>query len=1043
MHDPFCPGQRIRLLRKVFRHAVVLVASATLSITASSQMETARVSGQITDPSGRIVQKAGVKIINLATGVISEITSNDEGIYSIVGLIPGRYRMTIHKDGFREVVLDGLVLNVQDVVNQNFRLDVGSVAESVTVEASAININTTDAAVSTVVDRQFAENLPMNGRSFNTLLQLTPGVVIAPIKSNATTGQFSISGQRSDANNFLVDGVSANFGISPTLGISATGTGGSQAFSALGGTSSLVSVEALQEFRLETSTYAPEFGRNPGGQVILNTRSGTREFHGGLYEYFRNDVMDANDWFAKQAGNPRAPERHNDFGGFLGGPIWKDKTFFFFSYEGARLRLPKTEVEQVPSDDIRTSPTTPAQLLPFLNAYPLPNGPVSPGDFTAQFTGSFSNSATLNATSIRVDHTFSGRFSIFGRYNDAPSQTVSRTNNLSELDTATVNTRTLTLGATVLLNNMVSNTFRGNYSTQHSDLKAALDSFGGAVALDPRLLIGSLPAANSTGVFATFDTGFLFTGPNARNRTTQLNFLDDLAVTVGTHQLKFGADYRAIFLDANPPHQFLVFEANTVQDFLSTGTASLSASTLVPGRILAQSLSLYGQDTWKITPRLALTYGLRWELAPAPSGRGNTSLASWINVNNPLVIALAPSGAPLWKTTYDNLSPRIGLAYALTGKADFVLRVGWGLYYDLGVGSSADLTSTFPNSAGQFIPSVSLPVTDVTPFLPVISLQPPFSNIEAFSPNLKLPRSYQWNVAIEKSFAGQQAISATYLGQAGRDLLRQQAFFQPNPSILGDFLLTKNDAFSNYDALQVQYRRPLAARLQMLLNYSWSHSLDNASNDVVAALSESVISAARDYASSDFDVRHSFSGALTYDVPAAARSGLISLLSRGWSVDTVIVARTGFPFNGLILLASPDPTGIAASRPDLVPGQPFFIQNAAAGGGKSLNSAAFSIPATIRQGTEGRNDIPGFGLTQVDLSVGRKFSLTERLKLQFRADAFNLFNHPNFTNPPAFVEFGPAELQSIEMLNQGLQGLNPLFQEGGPRSLQLSLKLFF
>jgi len=298
-------------------------------------------------------------------------------------------------------------------------------------------------------------------------------------------------------------------------------------------------------------------------------------------------------------------------------------------------------------------------------------------------------------------------------------------------------------------------------------------------------------------------------------------------------------------------------------------------------------------------------------------------------------------------------------------------------------------------------------------------------------------------LALEKSFGAKQSFSATYVGQAGRDLLRQGAVFQPNPNFQGDFLVSTNEARSNYNALQLQYRRPLSARLQAILNYTWSHSLDNASNDVIAGLSNTVVSAANDYASSDFDVRHSFSGAITYDVPSAAKSSPLAYVTRNWSVDSVIVARTGFPFNAVNFITSPDPSGYAPARPDLVPGQPFWTSDAAAPGGKILNANAFSTPSTVRQGTEGRNDISGFGLTEVDLSIARRFSIIERFSLQFRADAFNVLNHPNFTNPLGYFQAGSIYLQSNQMLNQGLGGLNALFQQGGPRSLQLSLKLSF
>jgi hypothetical protein len=413
-------------------------------------------------------------------------------------------------------------------------------------------------------------------------------------------------------------------------------------------------------------------------------------------------------------------------------------------------------------------------------------------------------------------------------------------------------------------------------------------------------------------------------------------------------------------------------------------------------------------------------------------------------VGDPAQIALAPSGTSLWKTTYGNFAPRVGLAYQLTQNGDFVVRAGWGLFHDLGLGQAASLTSSFPNSFAAFNSSASVPVTNASQYLPPVSLQPPFPDaISAFAPNLKLPRSQEWNVALEKSFNRSQVISATYVGQSGVDLLRQSAMFQPNPDFTGEFLLTQNDARSKYDALQLQYRRPLASRLQALMNYTWSHSRDNASSDVVAGISNTVISAATDYSSSEFDVRHSFSGAVTFAVPSFAKSGILSLITKDWSLDTVVVVRSGFPFNALVFATSPDPEGFAPTRPDRVAGQPSWVRDTSAPGEKILNVNAFSIPGAIRQGTEGRNDIPGFGLTQVDLSLARKFAIGDRLSLQFRADAFNLVNHPNFTNPQGFIEFGPSQLKSSQVLSAGLGGLNPLFQQGGPRSLQLSLRLTF
>ena len=1052
---------------------LLLIVFLALKI-ASAQSTNGVISGIVFDPGGKAIPGSEILIVNDGTGVSYPGATNSEGIYAIPNLPPGPYRIQVSKQGFKTLIKPDIVLHVQDALAINFTLPLGAASEVVTVEGGAPLINTENAAVGTVIDRNFVESLPLNGRSFNTLLQLTPGVVVASISNSNgfQYGQFSIAGQRTDTNGFSVDGVSANFGAGPTAAMGQSGTGTAQAFSALGGTSSLVSVDALQEFRIETSSFAPEFGRSPGGQVILTTRSGTNEFHGAVFDYFRNTVMDANNWFNDEAlpQLPKAPEHHNDFGAVVGGPIWKDKTFFFASYEGARLDVPSTKVITVPYLSSDTAPCSPSPAIaPLLEAYPKPNGPVSSASCEGQFTGSFANKATLDAGSLRIDHVLNERFSVFGRYNDAPSQLKNRSDSLSEVDTTITNTQTLTVGVNMTLSSRLFNTLRGNYSTQRAGLSQGLDSFGGATPPNPSVLFGSLPPAQTAAFFLPLDnTQQYFAGPNADNQTKQLNFVDDLSFTLDAHQLRFGEDYRAIFLDNVPYKNQFTYIALSVENLIATEQMLLfSAQTELPARTLSQSTSLYAQDTWKASRKLVLTYGVRWELSPAPEGLGSTTLASWFNVGNPSAIALAPAGTSLWHTTYGNFAPRLGIAYSLDQPGTAVLRAGAGVFYDLGVGESANLAADFPNGASAVYLNQPFPVANIESLVPTVSSLPPYpaSNTEGFDPNLKLPRSFQWNVALEKSFRGRQTISATYVGQAGRNLLRQEALYQPNPNFSGSFELTGNNAWSNYNAFQLQYRRPLTSRVQALLNYTYSHSLDNASNDVIAGLSNTVISATNDYSSSDFDVRHSFSGALTFAVPSVGKSGVLARLTRDWSLDTVIVARTGFPFNPLV--SAPSSLGASDIRPDVVTGQPFYVYGVQCAqifgtvsqggngtleagqpcpGGMGLNPAAFDSNTPVaenRQGTLGRNAIPGFGLTQVDLSSGRKFSITERLKVQFRADAFNLMNHPNFTNPGGYLSGGPPQLLSRETLNTGLGGLSPIFQEGGPRSLQLSLRIAF
>jgi hypothetical protein len=1022
-------------LRSIFYCSLLFLFAVPLSV---AQSPVGTISGIVMDSSGGAIAGAEVLAVNDATRMQYPGKTNQEGIYLVSNLPPGPYRIQVSKTGFKTIIKPDIALNVQDALALNFTLPLGAISEIVTVEGGAPLVNTESASVGTVIDRKFVESLPLNGRSFNTLLLLTPGVVIAPSSSDSP-GQFSVAGQRTDANNFTVDGASANFGVGSGGFLGNTGSGSTQSFSALGGTSSLVSVDALQEFRVETSSFAPEYGRAPGGQVVLVTRSGTNDFHGEVFDYFRNTVMDANDWFANQAGNPRAAEHHNDFGGVFGGPIWKNRTFVFFSYEGARLDVPQTAEIQVPSSYARQS--APRLLAPILAAYPMPNDVTAiPGVFTNSFTGTYSNRATLNATSIRIDHALTSRFLIFARYNDAPSSTHQRTDNLADVNTLETNTRTLTLGLNMMLKSGLSNSVRGNYSTQSVNSIYQMDSFGGAAPLAPSVLLGPLRQSDSLGYFALSDATDFFIGPYTRNKATQFNFTDDLSASAGLHGLKFGGDYRAIFLDQGVYHNGLYYYGPTVSDFLRTGAVSLSSGTNKRSQILTQAMSLYAQDIWKLKPRLRLTYGLRWELNPAPSPRHGTFLASWTNIDNPAKLALAPFGTPVYATTYGNVAPRIGMAVRLDQKGTIVVRAGGGLYYDLGTGAAASIGAFFPNSSDEFTMNLAFPVSDPSVYVPPTSVAPPYGLVQAMDPKLRLPRSYQWNVALEKSFAG-QVVSASYVGQAGRSLLRNEAFYQPNANFASAFEVNVNSARSNYSGLQLQYRRPLSHSVQILANYTFSHSLDNASNDVVESTPGVIISGASDYASSQFDVRQSFSSALSINLPAVGKGLWVSGITKDWSLQSVIVARTGFPFNAAIYGSSPG--GYAASRPDLVPGQPVWIKTASAGGGRSLNPAAFSIPATTRQGTEGRDDIPGFGLTQMDLSLGRLFPIHERSKLQLRVDVFNLLNHPNFANPIGLIQFGPSYFQSSQMLNNGLGGLNPLFQQGGPRSMQLSAKISF
>ncbi len=1061
--------------------AVVLLPSASYA-----QSPSATVTGEVTDQQGRAVPGATIIFTNLNTNIQFKTQTNGEGIYRLVSLQPGVYRANVSKDGFKSIVKGDIELHVQDQLSINFSLQVGSVTESITVEGGAPLINTESAAVSTVVDRQFAENLPMNGRSFQTLIQLTPGVVItAPTAFDS--GQFSVNGQRAASNYWMVDGVSANAGASPTTPPGDRSAGSAPSLSVLGGTNSLVSVDAMQEFRILTSTYAPEFGRLPGGQISIVTRSGTNQFHGTVFDFLRNDKLDANDWFANSNGLPRPQERQNDFGGALGGPILKNRTFFFFSYEGLRLRLPQVALSTVPCDSTCTvfgnarAMAVPA-LQPYLNAYPLPNGPevLSGGNPTgaARFNASFSNPASLDAYSLRVDHKLTSRLTLFARYNYSPSSLTTRgfsSNALSSFVPASTTVHTGTAGVTWAISPTIADDFRFNYTHTDASSEQILDNFGGAVPLASAPFPSPFTSQDSSYVITPFSLqkSVLATGRRLANLQQQINIVDTLSVQRGTHSLKFGVDFRRLTPSYKQPAYFAQVAFRNVTSFENGNAFFVFLRAANNATLLFRNLGAFAQDTWKVNSRLTLTYGLRWDVDFAPStvnGPGFLAITG-LDFNNLSSLALAPTGTPLFRTPY-GVAPRFGVAYQLFQNHSWqtVLRSGVGVFYDLATTElGTNISDSYPFGARKTARgSFTFPLDSATgapPPITVAQLASPSATLGAVDPNLKLPYTIQWNTALEQALGKQQTVSASYIGSIGRRLLQTTNLVAPNASF-GNANIISNSATSDYHALQIQFQRRLSRGVQALASYTWSHSIDSASSGSNAQSNNLVpgLAANANRGSSDFDIRSAFSAAITYDLPAPSGNAFTTAILRGWSVETVIQARSAPPvdllsFNAFLLNGA-----VAAVRPNVVPGQPFYLFGAqcasvlqasgdlAAGqgcpGGKAFNPGAFTNPPAGQQGTLGRNALRGFGATQCDLAIHRAFPIHESLQLQFRAEMFNVLNHPNFGPPsPPFFDL-PGSRVSSQMLGraQGAitgSGLNALYALGGPRSIQLALRLTF
>jgi hypothetical protein len=527
--------------------------------------------------------------------------------------------------------------------------------------------------------------------------------------------------------------------------------------------------------------------------------------------------------------------------------------------------------------------------------------------------------------------------------------------------------------------------------------------------------------------------------------------VDYLSIIAASHQLKFGIDYRRLSPTFDPRKYDLEVSFNGVDGALRGEAAEVFIQTqyLAP-TMLFTNLSIFAQDMWRITPRVTLTFGIRWEYNPPPKEKNGNDPFTVKQVDDPSTIALMPRGTLLWKKSYDSFAPRVGIAYQLSNRSGWesLIRGGAGIFYDLGNGLAANAAGfgIFPFSRIKFLFNVPYPLSPDLAAPPPFSLDSPYGFLFTYQPDLKLPYSYQWNITLEQTLGNRQNISVSYVASSGRRLLRQELLIQPNPDF-GFIFVTRNAATSDYHALQLKFQRRILAGLQALGSYTWSHSIDNISNESsFFNLSALLTEVKRDRGPSDFDVRQAFTAALSYSISAPTWSRIANVAFRDWSVDGLLRLRSAAPVN--IITGTNSLFGFFAVRPDLRLGAPLYVKDRSLPGGRRISRAAFSTPPVGRQGNLGRNALRGFGLSQVDLSVRRQFNITERLDLQFRGDIFNLFNHPNFADPVNDLS-SPLFGQSTQMLGRSLGsgsfagGLNPLYQIGGARSIQLALRLSF
>jgi hypothetical protein len=967
------------------------------------------------------VPEAAITIVNQDSGFRHVTQTSTSGEYAVGSLESGAYKITVRKDGFRTMIRFNVKVANLEAAQVDFVLSVGAVQETITVEGTAPLTGQEDASIGVRVFREDIQRLPLNGRGVLGLLELSPGTNVTPA-TRGEAGQFTANGQRPNANYFTVDGASANTGVSAG-GLPAQTTGGVlPVMSAFGSLDSLLPVEAVDELRVQTSNTVSELGRLPGANVALTSRSGSNEFHGSAIYRFRNELLAANDWFANVSGEPRGPLRLNDISPSFAGPIRRNRTFFFLSYQHMTLRGSYVSRQPVPS--LATRDLAPFWVQPALDLYPQANGP-DLGRGLAAWYGRNVRPSQLDSGLARVDHALSSRVTLFARYNDSPSFNEFGITQINRLD---LRFQSLTMGLNLRPGTHWIIDLRGNESQAgaYSSWARAGQTNPSGCDLEP-MTSYLFPAAGTCNALVRFSiggVGQVVTGREGTRRQRQFQTVESASWKIGSHTVRFGADYRRMVPIRRDATGVLSAIADDITSLTDKRNLWLGSTPAVSTATEVTELSLWAQDTWQISPRFLITPGLRWELNPSPEASPSTyfldpQTGTFFDRNH----------SPLWPVRYANFAPRLGLAWRVRKSGGTVIRAGGGLFYDSSLSIATDLINGGPFNITQFTNGVHGIVSSLLSY--------------AFSPNLQLPRLTEWNFTLDQALGSHDLLSIGYVGSTGRRLFRREVGGPGNtPTTL--FALTTNNGVSEYHGLQLQYRRKVLQGLQSLVSYSWSHSLDNDSSD--AFLMWAGAGTTNDRASSDFDLRHSLTAAVTYELPL--RSAGISRWFGGWAIDSMVRARSGFP---LSVMVNEQYQGIAlanAFRPDRILGQLIWIDDPSAPGGRRLNRAAFQSAPDGTQGSLGRNSIAGFGMGQVDLALRREFRFHDRKVVQLRLEAFNVLNEANFADPVRFLSsavFG----QSTSMLNLMLgtgspgSGLSPILQSGGPRSLQATVRFRF
>ena len=1076
----------MRFFLRDFGQTLFLLGALVLASPAWTQTQNGEIKGVITDDGGSRIPKATVTATNQRTQIYRTVESTDSGDYVISNLQPGVYRVAVAKPGFQKGLSEEVTLNVNQTVTLDVQLRVGTVTETVNVAAEGALLEAATAQLGTVITEEKIVDLPLNARNFSELVTLTPGAIPVSVGENssplfvAKVGQSyfpAVNGQTNRSNSFTLDGVYNNGNYGGTYAVAPN-------------------IDALSQFKVQSHSDQAEFGGVTGGIVNVVTKSGTNEFHGTAYEFLRNDALDARGFFTAR----KPPLRQNQFGATLGGPVRKDKTFFFFSYEGYRQVNPNSALTVVPTPQ-QLSGDFSGQARQIFNPFTTRVDPANPNRYLRDpFPGNIIPASLLNPSTqawakavipapintgfgsfnqrnddpqrapfdqynIRGDHQFSQADSLWGRFTRG-EQNLRSANALpgtySNTDLPSMNVGvswTHIFGANTVLNTLFG----------YSNMRQFTAPFVSSQKLiEQGLFPGFLTNLNAPGM--GIPSAFGTIPSDTRNRGPQEGYQGnvDLARSAGRHSFKFGGGAIALLYHTKETEGSMAFATSQTADLNNLGNTGSDIASFDLGVVnswtyrnriydlQAQVWDLYAQDNWRVTDKLTLNYGLRWDLLRNPAftrgfpamwdfGSGKYLVGSTqpppcsasqaapclSDPNNAYVQqnVVFTGSSKLRSDSYRMFGPRFGFAYRI--HPTMVVRSSFGVFYDLLAGA----TQQAQNAVGNW-PNTQLlvgtenrnVVTATANNLfgghdPRIPQATPLASYNYYyDPRMKDPYSEQWQLEIQKELPGSAELTLGYVGSHNLRLSvggDYNTALTPGPGPVGPRALWPNDPVSlwdrsvgqsKYHAFQAKFDKRFNHGFSTLLSYTWSKSIDVASS---GQFNDEGFSLQNPYdpngsrSVSGFDIPHYFSAALVFDSPFGhgkrwLREGVISRILGSWQMNGIVQIRSGQPFT---LATNADIANIGAvagstdARPDLI-GDPHLSNPSPAAW---FNTKAYAVPRQYTFGSSGRNQLRTQGYRNFDLSLFREDALWERLRMQVRVEAFNVFNHPTFGTPQTSI----------------------------------------